>query len=410
MSIIWGFTEKDSNISRDVNVNPLGFQSIWSDVGHKLVRGLTTQSNGLPNFISFLVLLKIVEEYNSPTPISTFFVLERLMVFSFIEYKDSALSGLRGNNRLKNLTKDDHSIIKPFDISKSQILNNQKENGIFGHYKTPLKEFKLITTDDIRFPLRLTKYGNKLVKRIIDVPNSKYESLKNKVHAFLKLEKREPSFKDFEGRNEMQWLREMPFRGHIKDIVEGWFDKDLIERMNQTTFSTNKTENDFLIFIQKQAKDTTAPKLQAICKDIQHLEGILWRVEKIFYLVLHNNQVAKKKEITSLFSALKKGVQNPDFELKYKSTRNVSELLKTIKDSNSESDFIQKLVEYHGCIMKNRDRNSWIIMGQNNEYKTLNHIKTPNYLTHTSSIKSEYIGRHYYLDVLLGILQDLKLP
>lgn len=159
------FTEYDESLTKGLNIDPLGFQIVWTYFGQKIFQNKTTsvaldiRSYNI-NLFNHYIIYQIIQEneglsfknlITNDITIKekiekTLILLENLLTWSWFskrkEWKDQYQSGLLGTYKAISLWEDKNSYVVNFnerDFSKIEVLKSQRALGVSGRYKGPFR-------------------------------------------------------------------------------------------------------------------------------------------------------------------------------------------------------------------------------------------------------------------------------
>lgn len=160
------FTEYDESLTKGLNIDPLGFQIVWTYFGQKIFQNKTTsvaldiRSYNI-NLFNHYIIYQIIQEHEDlsfknliTNDITlkekiekTLIILENLLTWSWFSKKGSSWedeykSGLLGTYKALSLWEGKESYEINFnerDLAKIEILKNQRSLGVSGRYKGPFR-------------------------------------------------------------------------------------------------------------------------------------------------------------------------------------------------------------------------------------------------------------------------------
>jgi len=148
------FTQIDPDFKLKGSRDPLGFQSVWSHAGHKLIAHLSTVST---NIVDFQILCYAQFWYKSRSKDDNRFVPFFIKIEQAFAYARKIYLNQTGFNGITVISKrvTDNKIV----ISENQkfllanddtqnILSNQRAYGIYGKYIRPFRDMKLLEYPD----------------------------------------------------------------------------------------------------------------------------------------------------------------------------------------------------------------------------------------------------------------------
>ncbi len=134
---------------------------MWTALGRRIIGNLTTVSTSVNDFVTLLIgqwfAETIAQEQGTGSELATFLKWEQLAAYARAHVNRDF--GFRGSDRVKmNLQPGKHVTVS--DDAGSQILGNQKINGVWGLYTSPARASALLDSN----PPRLTEDARRLVK------------------------------------------------------------------------------------------------------------------------------------------------------------------------------------------------------------------------------------------------------
>ena len=159
------FTEYDESLTKGLNIDPLGFQIVWTYFGQKIFQNKTTsvaldiRSYNI-NLFNHYIIYQIIQENEGLSFKSlirneitlkekiekTLIILENILIWSWFSkrdnWKDKEQAGLLGTYKALSLWKDKNIYVVDFnekDFSKIEVLKSQRALGVSGRYKGPFR-------------------------------------------------------------------------------------------------------------------------------------------------------------------------------------------------------------------------------------------------------------------------------
>jgi hypothetical protein len=155
-------TQLDSRAAIKGSRDPLGVQSIWSRLGHRVVANLTTVSNSVRDFtvllLGYYFVERVADEGGTEGDLATFLKWEQLAAYARAHVIHER--GFRGTERVARRLSEGTRVRIGIDAG-AQILGNQKIYGLWGLYTIPAKASDLLEGD----PTRLTLAARDVVER-----------------------------------------------------------------------------------------------------------------------------------------------------------------------------------------------------------------------------------------------------
>jgi hypothetical protein len=143
------FTQFDPDYKLKGSRDPLGFQSIWSNAGHKLIAHLSTVSSDLNDFqiltYAHYWYYKRSKDQNGFVP----FFIKLEQAFSYARKIYLGHRSFNGTTAIFNRIKDNQKAIEEntkvilANNEVRNILSNQRTYGIYGKYIRPFRDMKI---------------------------------------------------------------------------------------------------------------------------------------------------------------------------------------------------------------------------------------------------------------------------
>lgn len=148
-------TQIDPRAKIKGSVDPLGLQPLWTRLGRRVIRNLTTVTTSLREFTTLLLGFRcaetLVEEQGKPPEAFTSYFLkfEQIAAYSLYAWRDvvgADANRIRGIQRVqKRLT--EATRVRVSAQPEHQILSNQQTYGLLGLYSIASANSGLLTTD-----------------------------------------------------------------------------------------------------------------------------------------------------------------------------------------------------------------------------------------------------------------------
>lgn len=383
------FTQYDESIEKSIDVDPLGFGSIWTYFGQQIFENkISSATFDIRNFNINLFNHYIVKKLSmdneyiknkmflnkKETIEKLLIVLENMLIYSW--WKDQSVwgknrKGLLGTSKAiaKWTGSSENDIKKNFNISKRfndlELLKNQKTTGVNGTYKGSfIAMFKNNKKDNENLTKDYDKYfdNNEIFQKIQDIieKNKSFKSLSDEVIKLfddeiidiLKIPTQEYSkvfnhHKKIANYTKDFWLEHLGFKSKEAKLIydEIDFKSDVDAIINRANLKENSSRFTKILSLE--------PKLNYY--------------EKLFYYLLQKDgisieELGKEKCITFKYSFESElsGVQDEVI---------AKERLENLSNVNSIDDFI----EYHKEMIEDRgeDKAAWIDV-KNNKIKVTN--------------------------------------
>jgi len=337
----------DPRIKPSGSRDPLGFQTIWVQLGRELVgKNLTTITSSIDNFIIALLAChySFLEE-NKDKKMEKFYIVEQLGAYFRI-------AGKRKNNIMGITQAEKNYAAKKIKLGsdpEAQIFGNQKTSGLWGYYSSALMMSGLINKDKNK----IEEEGIKIINQIINkFPLDKYLTLSTLPVDNDNFEENSKIFINVLGivYKDMVTAILKKSEFNIYDKAEIFFKLDI----------KNNSYKEFYVWMKNTYKDEPlTKKINAIKK----IDNTLWVASKVFEFC----RTQKGKKINEVADAIKKS-----------SLSNIlldqSEIVK-IKQfiefwNNKEFDkAIRELIEVHKKAMKPRSSANWVSLETNGTLK-----------------------------------------
>lgn len=177
------FTQTDPDFKLKGSRDPLGFQSIWSHAGHKLIAHLSTVST---NLVDFQILCYAhywyksrSKDYNGFVP----FFIKLEQAFSYARKIYLNQTGFNGITVISKRVTDNKIAISEnhkfllANNNNQNILTNQRSYGIYGKYIRPFRDMKLLEYPQFNEIMNnsINEKGANGIEKIIDKIFSKKE-------------------------------------------------------------------------------------------------------------------------------------------------------------------------------------------------------------------------------------------
>ncbi|MEA2049684.1 MAG: hypothetical protein U9O56_02980 [Campylobacterota bacterium] len=380
------FTQYDESIEKSVDVDPLGFGSIWTYFGQQIFENkISSATFDIRNFNINLFNHYIVKKLSmdneyindkmflnkKETIEKLLIVLENMLIYSWWEnqsdWGDNRI-GLLGTSKAISKWTGSNNIEEYFDISKKfndlELLKNQKTTGVNGTYKGSfIAMFNSDNIDNENLTKDYDKYfeNGELFKEIQEIieKNKDFKTLSDKVIKLFddqeidtsKIPTEEYS-KVFKNHKKVSkhtkkfWLKYLGFKSKEAKLI---YD-----------------EIDFKRGVDEIIEEADLKEDSSKFTKIISLEPKLNYYEKLFYYLLQKDgilieKLEKEKCITFDYS----------FEGELKDVQDeviAKERLENLSNANSIGEFI----EYHKKMMDERGEKSPWIRVENNKIKVTN--------------------------------------
>lgn len=397
------FTEYDESLTKGLNMDPLGFQIVWTYFGQKIFQNKTTsvaldiRSYNI-NLFNHYIIYQIIQEYEGfsfknliTNDISlkekiekTLVILENLLTWSWFvtskekEWKDEDKSGLLGTYKALSLWDNMESYTINFNernIHKLEVLKNQRSLGVSGRYKGPFKAMGFFKEYEESSYKESSELFEDEIKTLMTSKNSPFYDLYNEVIKFLK-EVQENRYvkinesvvnnfvKCFKKPNKSAkftkkfWKKYLGLEKDESSIVYKYID---IPQKGEDIYNAKQ-------IFEKALSESPDNK---IFQDINQLEPQLTYLNILFdYLIFKSEH--KISELEDKYISILKSFKWDNLSIEQNtSVYSRVEELKKIKD-------YETLIEYHKIVMEKRGQTPWIELKKDSTIKT-NIVKNINY-------------------------------
>lgn len=371
-------TDLDENSRIKGSRDPLGVVPLWSSFGRTIVGNLTTASNSVRGFTTLLIGLygaEMVRERGNgkESEADTFLKFEQLAAYCrFALNKDDDFRGLRRVQA--NLNESPRVTISA--NQKDQILSNQKQYGLWGLFTNPAQLSALVERNGRRLMPEARAFveqnyiaalgsgiSRELIKLLssdsttINVERSEFCAAIAKIHGRL-------------SRTEKAYYRETLAFGGKVDQTRG-----RQERLARAIarIDTNR-EFDFAAFRKVRAMTKNDDELNAMLRDIEHIELLITPVTSAFGFILTQrdqpvsyvaDQIRKQwrdRGVSSVNVAALNGLRDRIVSAVGDSETADSWLtLATVLAAGDYTRLVQQLLAHNGLVMNRRDGSAaWV--------------------------------------------------
>ena len=184
-------TELDPEVAIKGSRDPLGFQPIWSYLGHNLVGNLTTVTTSVRGFLTLILghyfgqCLVREGKISEEDLVDPFLKFEQLAAYSRVAYqketKDSE-DRILGILRVKSRYSEGKGRVRISADRDGQILSNQKTYGLWGLYSVSARNSGLLHPKNLELSEASMDFVKRSVLPMIDRAGPK---LINKIMSFL---------------------------------------------------------------------------------------------------------------------------------------------------------------------------------------------------------------------------------
>lgn len=207
------FTEYDESLTKGLNIDPLGFQIVWTYFGQKIFQNKTTsvaldiRSYNI-NLFNHYIIYQIIQENEGlsfknliTNDITlkekiekTLIILENLLTWSWFatsrdeEWENQYKSGLLGTYKAISLWDGMQNYTVNFnerDLQKLEVLKSQRALGVSGRYKGPFRAMGFFKEYDENSYKENTELFEVEMKELITPQDSPFHDLYNNVIKLL---------------------------------------------------------------------------------------------------------------------------------------------------------------------------------------------------------------------------------
>jgi hypothetical protein len=423
------FTEYDETLTKKLNIDPLGFQIVWTYFGQKIFQNKTTSvaldiRNYNINLFNHYIIYQIIQEnggmsfkklITSKITIKekiekTLIILENLLIWSWYSNRDKwsekEKSGLLGTYKALSLWEGKESYKINFNEKneKIEVLKNQRGLGVSGRYKGPFKAmgfFKEYNENSYKESSEIFESVGKIF-----IEKTPFKELYDSVIEFLKkvqensiieIEKNdeivknfELCFKNFRLANEQKefWKEYLGLKNNEAKVI---YDEIDLPKKGE------KAQNSKIIF--QKALEKYQSK---IFEDINQLEPQLTYFNLLFDYLISNSE----NKIDELNDTYIKILNDFKWNFDIKNNSSVSSRIEQLKEIKDYKMFIN----YHKTIMEKRAQMPWIELKddktiKSNLMKNINSEETEKLLS--NGLKNDWIN-DYYIHSIRNIKRGLE--
>ena len=381
-------TELDSRARIKGSRDPLGFQIIWTALGRRVIKNLTTVTTSPRNFtvllLGYYFAQKLIQESNHEFEKFADYFLKFEQLAAYSRYSRSSETDfseeeIRGILRVKRNLLEANKVAISVD-QDAQILSNQKTYGIWGLYTVASRSSGLLEGNDYQLKPEVRQFiENNYLDYLPERGNSIIPFLEKRRSTF------EPKVKD---KKIAQGLSEI-LKGRLSKSENDFYTHHLIfggdknsdqaivwneiRSLNQKKYfdwSDPFSGNELLEIIKvfsKEGKDILAEKLD----NIRVMESVIAPLSRLFNFIMGNDQreVKKlsdeiKKEWGRVFNTVNIGefssvAKTLNSVLADESINNLIELSNALHDADY-GKAIELLIERNRLIMRDRGGSEWL--------------------------------------------------
>jgi len=328
----------DPRIKPSGSRDPLGFQTIWVQLGRELVgKNLTTITSSIDNFIiALLACYYSFQEENKDNKMEVFYIVEQLGAYFRIAggHKNNIM-GITQAEKNYNTNK-----IKLGSDSKAQIFGNQKTSGLWGYYSSALMMSGLINKDKTR----IEEKGMKIIEQFINkFPLDKYLTLSSLLIDNDDFKEKSKNFVEALGAvyNDMvsAILKKSEF--DIYDKANIFFNID----------GENNSYKEFYLWMKKTYQDDPLTKK---INTIKKIDNTLWVASKVFEFC----RTQKGKTVYEVADRIKKSSLS-NVQLEPSEIGKIKPFIEFWNNKEFDKAIIT-LIDVHKKAMKPRSSANWV--------------------------------------------------
>jgi len=375
------FTQYNGSIYKSLNIDPLGFQVVWTYFGQNIFENKVTsialdiRSYNI-NLFNHLIIYKLIRENYADSEISQtilklvetrtgieklLVILENMLTWSWFtsinsdnKWSEDQKRGLLGTSKVLSLWLDKEELYLNCQqaMSDLEVLKNQKSLGISGRYKGPfikmgffdsyysLNSYKNAEELFLQVEMMLLKDSStkKLYKQIMNY-FKEYDSTQKISHDLIN--SFNATFKDTKILNTLTkefWLNHLGLKNFEAKAL---YKKIKLENKDQS-----------IKFIFMEVSGIKSEKID----NIIHIEPKLSYIQLLFdYILLQDGK--EIQELSKEYIKILKNFICIDVDTKSSAKNRIDELQKV-------QDY-QSLLEYHQQIMKSRGQFPWVEIIEN---------------------------------------------
>ncbi len=413
------FTEYDDSLTKKLNIDPLGFQVVWTLFGQKIFKNKTTsvaldiRSYNI-NLFNHYVVYKLLHEdqweelitNNRRGKIEKILVtLENMLTWSWFRNSDNGKwsndqkKGLLGTSRaqVKWKDKDQLSINLNEDIDKIELLKNQKSLGVNGRYKGPFMSIGFFDSNYSDAGYKNTQaiglFGE--TAKLIKDDNSPFRELYEGVYQFLKEYRTNVPMPDSLTDLYMKTFKDSTVTA--KYTREFWM-KNLGLDNSEAKAIYNNIDSDktSVSSIFKKANNEYS---SGLFDDILLLEPQLTYIDILFDYLLTEAGKALTEIDNQYFTLLGKFEWSGLADNATGYARERIELL-------SKIDNATELINYHKKIMDKRNQSPWIEIDKENKLKVSININAD--IDKLKSKLDKGLDNEWIHDYYIGSIRNIK--
>jgi len=368
----------------------LGFEQTWTSYGRNIVKGITTITNSLDNFIVALLGFYLSEENTNNNKDKEAFFIRFEQLTAYMRLEKNSKSTVLGITRAKKNIQEGNIVLSKSNL----ILSSQISYGLWGLYSSALADVGLIKNRVV------TPKG----LEIIDIINSNYKQLVEYIEKKSKNEDNiKPRYKDYIPMLD-DMLKDITIRNKMVNVL---LEKSSLYQYvldNEILAGDGKLKyvKDFIEDILTKSSDGN---LKNEIKDIKQIDKVMLVANKIFDAIRHSNYDGKNIDV---FISNLSSIRFPELNLPVntKKLRNKVELEKFVDHINSKQykSAIESLLEINKKIMGERESIPWIEKRKDDSLKI--RVKTHDVIEQDESFDG--MSYNYFIYSYLSIAKELK--
>jgi len=359
MSQLFGFSDIDDSIKKEISFDPLGLRPIWRGLAVKIFNNkITTVAYNLKHYTAILFHFSIINDFFSRNsvyatkgyiPLIVF--LENLMVHSYVK---NGIGGIPGVTKYESLVKDgDRKFVYHSNTEEVELLARQIQLGISGRYKTP---FYSMNMDYSNLETEVWQEGFNHIKNHFknDVDN---------ITSFLIEEINENGIR-YDDLNVIDNIHYNIFAklDIPKDIIEFFLEKLGMGKgaasILYTIIDNLQDKNEInlqSVFIEAQ-KEAKGRDYCHLFDNIIDVEPFLTKMSHVFHAVYETNNIVLKD-----YENLNTYITKPSLEKISGLEETAKKRFKSLLDASHEGIIdIERLIQYHKEIMDERCTGYWL--------------------------------------------------
>ena len=409
--------------------DPLGLQTIWSNIARLGIQGVNSVSGDIMGWRTLLVAAGIAQwlkPNSKPNEHQDLMqVFERLAAYVRMDSSEQAKQGVRGSTRVfRHLSDIPFSQIRLKDSHADYraILADQRQTGVVGQIVGPAQNLNLLNSDFYLTPIGLElwevisptiKPFQKELEKILIKGEPLQEEIKSPIISLVGPK--------FISAAEVQWYEKFLLQadGIEDNKLEHWkHDRQVnlvtIIRELKEKHGTSTVNLETLLPIA-----TPYPDVETWLQDIQKIETVIGVADRLFRWLLR--ECKDEKNLAELAEKLsKEGIlcQN-ELQLdsrawkrleratlsSYGSERgkDIIEILKQLTTTDSQENYLHQLLQLNGLISKYRRKSAWIEQ-RGGKWITLNVYFSES----TVNLSSQKMEHSYYLNNFSRLIYACK--